>query len=39
MEKGKEPFMEHFFTLGSLGNTLSWGYQQIPEPIDEVVDV
>jgi hypothetical protein len=39
MEKGKEPVMEHFYTSGSLGNTLSWGDQQIPEPVDEVVDV
>jgi hypothetical protein len=39
MEKGKEPVMEHFYTLGSLGNTLSWGDQQIPEPVDEVFDV
>jgi hypothetical protein len=23
----------------SLGNTLTWGEQQIPEPIDEVVDI
>jgi hypothetical protein len=39
MEKGKEPTMEHFYTSGSLGNTLSWGDQQILEPVDEVVDV
>jgi len=24
---------------GGLGNTLSWGDQEIPEPIDEVVDI
>jgi hypothetical protein len=39
MEKGKEPAMEHFYTVGSLGSTLSWGDQQILEPVDEVVDV
>jgi hypothetical protein len=39
MEKGKEPAMEHLYTSGSLGNTLSCGDQKIIEPIDEVVDV
>jgi len=24
---------------GSLGNTLTWGDQQIPEPMDEVADI
>jgi hypothetical protein len=38
-DKGKEPTLEHFHTPGSLGNILSWGDQQILEPIDEVVDV
>jgi len=37
--KGKEPITKHFYTPGSLGNTLSWGDQQIPEPIDKVDDV
>jgi hypothetical protein len=31
--------MEHLYTVGSLGNTLSWGDQQIPEPVDEVTDI
>jgi hypothetical protein len=31
--------LEHFHTPGSLGNSLSWGDQPIPEPVDEVVDV
>jgi hypothetical protein len=31
--------MEHLYTAGSLGNTVSWGDQQIPEPIDKVVDI
>jgi hypothetical protein len=25
--------------VGSLGNTLTWGDQQIPEPIDEINDI
>jgi hypothetical protein len=24
---------------GSLGNTLTWGDQQIPEPVDEIIDI
>jgi hypothetical protein len=39
VNKGKETILEHFHTPGSLGNTLSWGDQPIPEPVDEVVDV
>jgi hypothetical protein len=31
--------MEHLYTAGSLGNTVSWGDQRIPEPIDKVVDI
>jgi hypothetical protein len=31
--------MEHLYMVGSLGNTLSWGDQQIPEPVDEVADI
>jgi hypothetical protein len=38
-DKGKEPVLEQFHTLGSLGNILSWGDQHIPELVDEVVDV
>jgi hypothetical protein len=25
--------------VGTLGNTLTWGEKQIPEPLDEVVDI
>jgi len=38
-DKGKEPTPAHFHTPGSLSNTISWGDQPIPEPVDEVVDV
>jgi hypothetical protein len=40
MEEVKQvPVLEKIHTTGSLGNTLTWGEQQIPEPIDEVVDI
>jgi hypothetical protein len=38
-EPAQEDTMEHLYTPGSLGNTLSWGDQQIPEPVDEIADV
>ena len=31
--------MEHLYMEGGLGNTLSWGDQQIPKPIEEAVDI
>jgi hypothetical protein len=31
--------MEHLYIVGSLGSTLSWGDQQILEPVDEVIDI
>jgi len=37
--KGKEPVMENFHTLGNLGNILSWGDQQFLELVNEVVEV
>jgi hypothetical protein len=37
--RDRETTMEHLYTVGSLGNTLTWGDQQIPEPVDEVVDI
>jgi hypothetical protein len=37
--RGRETIMEHLFTTGSLGNNLSWGDQQIPEPAKEAVDI
>jgi hypothetical protein len=39
MEEVQEPILEQIHTTGSLGNTLTWGEQQIPEPVDEVVDI
>jgi hypothetical protein len=32
----REPTLEHIYTMGSLGDNLTWGDQQIPEPVDEV---
>jgi hypothetical protein len=31
--------MEHLYTTGSLGSTLSWGDQHFPEPVDEITDI
>jgi hypothetical protein len=39
IEEVQEPNLEQIYTVGSLGNTLTWGEQQIPEPVDEVVDI
>jgi hypothetical protein len=38
-EEVQEPNLEQVYTTGSLGNTLTWGDQQIPEPVDEVADI
>jgi hypothetical protein len=37
--KFREPNLEQVYTNGSLGNTLTWGDQQIPKPMDEVADI
>jgi hypothetical protein len=39
MEELQEPILEQIHTVESLGNTLTWGEQQIPEHVDEVVDI
>jgi hypothetical protein len=39
MEEVQEPSLEQIYTIGSLGNMLTWGDQQIPEPVDEFVDI
>jgi hypothetical protein len=39
MEEVQEPILEQLYTIESLGNMLTWGDQQIPEPMDEVVDI
>jgi hypothetical protein len=31
--------MEHLYMTGSLGSTLSWGDQQIPEPVNEIINI
>jgi hypothetical protein len=38
-EEVQEPDLEQVYTTGNLGNTLTWGDQQIPEPVDEVADI
>jgi hypothetical protein len=38
-EETQDPSLEQVYTIGSLGNTLTWGDQQIPEPMDEVADI
>jgi hypothetical protein len=38
-EEVQEPSLEQIYTIGSLGNMLTWGDQQIPEPVDEVTDI
>jgi hypothetical protein len=35
IEEVQELNLEHIHTIGSLKNTLTWGEQQIPKPIDE----
>jgi hypothetical protein len=35
----QEPILEHIYTFKSLGNTLTWGEQQIIEPVDEVINI
>jgi len=39
MEEVQEPFLEQIHTARILGNTLTWGEQKIPEPIDEVTGI
>jgi hypothetical protein len=39
VEEVQEPILEQIYIVGSLGNNLTWGEQQIPEPIDEVIDI
>jgi hypothetical protein len=38
-EEVQEPSLEQIYTIGSLGNTITWGDQQIPEPVDEFPDI
>jgi hypothetical protein len=39
MKEVQEPILEQMHTVGSLGNTLTWGEQQILELFDEVADI
>jgi hypothetical protein len=39
MEEVQEPSLEQIYTIRSLGNMLTWGDQQILEPMDEVADI
>jgi len=39
MREVQELVLEQIHTAGSLGNILTWGEKQIPEPIYEVVDI
>jgi hypothetical protein len=39
MEEVQEMVLEQTHTIGSWGNTLSWGEKKIPEPIDEVSNI
>jgi hypothetical protein len=38
-EEVQEPNLEQVYTNGILGNTLTWGDQPIPKPMDEVADI
>jgi hypothetical protein len=38
-EEVQEPNLEQVYTIGSLGNILTWGDQQIPELVDKVPDI
>jgi hypothetical protein len=39
MEEVQEPSLEQIYTIGILGNILTWGDQQIPELVDEVTNI
>jgi hypothetical protein len=39
MEEFQELGLEQIYTIRSLGNILTWGDQQIPEPMDEVINI
>jgi hypothetical protein len=38
-EEVQEPILEQIYTIGSLGNMLTWGGHQILEPVDEFADI
>ena len=39
MEEVQETSLEQIYTIGSLGNMLTWGDHQILKPVDEVTDI
>jgi hypothetical protein len=39
IEEVQESSLEQIYTVGSLGNMLTWGDQKIPKPMDEVADI
>jgi hypothetical protein len=39
IEAVQEPVLKLIHIVGSLGDTLTWGEQQIPEPMDKVTDI
>jgi hypothetical protein len=39
MEEVQEPILEQIYTTRILGNMFTWGEKQIPELMDEVVDI
>jgi hypothetical protein len=39
MKEVQEPVLEQIHIAENLGNTLTWGEQQIPEPVDEVINI
>jgi hypothetical protein len=38
-EEVPEPNLEQVYTIGNMGNTLTWGDHKIHEPVDEVADI
>jgi hypothetical protein len=38
-EEVREPTLEQIYTVGILGNNLTWGDKQIPDPVYEVADI
>jgi hypothetical protein len=39
IEEVQEPSLEQIYTIGSLGNILTWGDQQILEPVDKFANI
>jgi hypothetical protein len=39
MEEVQEPSLQQIYTVESMGNMLTWGEQQILEPMDEFTNI